>query len=222
LAGAHVLENLSELLLTHHVAGRWRAPLSQRVRDVRGADGALLSRMVEAGPRDLARALAAAEAAAPVLAALPAAARDALALRFAEELAARAEVLAWARRLEGGGADGLGRQVDLAGMPPGPLAVLGTVAGGPAPLAGVLAAALRAGRPAIVKPAPRAALSPLVLIEALVAAGVPPGAVGLVQGGGAATGAGLLALPGLGGAVLAGKPAPRPGMAPPGRLLALG
>ena len=211
-----MLENLSELLLTHHVAGRWRAPLSQRLRDLRGPDGRLLGRLVEAGPADLTRALAAAEAAAPRLAALPEPARTALVERFLTALAARAEALETLHRLEGGQmAMAVPATVDPDSLPPGPLAVLGTVEGTPALLAGALVAALRAGRPVILKPAPRAPLGALVLVEALRAAGAPPGSVGLVQGGGAVTGARLLEMPGLGGALLLGKPEPRHGIGTP-------
>lgn len=221
-----MLENLSELLLTHHVAGHWRAPLAQGMRDLLAPDGRLIGRLVEAGPDDLARALAAAEAAAPQLAAMPAADRAALADRFGVELEARAQELAAARRLETVAAEVVSQPyaaLDAGALPPGPLALLGTVAGHPALMAGVLAVALRAGRPAIVKPAPRAPLTAMVLVEALAAAGAPAGAVGLIQGGGAATGAGLLSAPGLGGAVLVGKAAVRPGIAVPrGRLVALG
>jgi len=212
-------DNLKELLLTHHVGGHWRAPLSGQMRDVLTPSGAPLGRLVEAGDRDLARAMAAARRAAPALSALPAGARAALAGRFARELALRAEALTAARQLEGL-AVGLAADPvalpDLGPLPPGPIALLGTVAAPPALLAGALAAALRAGRPVLLKPAPRAPVAPLVLVEALRAAGVPPGAVALLQGGGAATGAPLLALPGLGGALLVGKPTARAAIARPG------
>lgn len=215
--------NLTELLLTHHVAGHWRAPLSVRMRAVPGPDGAVIGRLVEAGAEDLARALAAARASG--LSGLPVATRAVLADRFAAELAARAEALSAARRLEGLG-EALAADpvvaLDLGPLPEGPVAVLGAVGASPELLAVVLAAGLRAGRPVILKPAPRAPVTGVVLVEALRAAGVPPGAVALLQGGGAATGAALLARPELAGAVLAGKPAARPGIGTPAvRLQAL-
>jgi acyl-CoA reductase-like NAD-dependent aldehyde dehydrogenase len=201
-------EGLSERLLAHHVAGRWRAPLSQRMRDVPGPDGAPLGRLVEGDARDIARLMAAAGGAGPVLGALGSAGRSAVADRFRVELIAREGLLAEARRLEGGAPPGTLEGRALPPLPPGALALLGTVAA-PALVAALLAAALREGRPVILKPAPRAPLAALVIVEAARAAGAPAGAVSLVQGGGTGTGAALLAAPGIAAGLLAGKPAAR-------------
>ncbi|MGY6411252.1 MAG: aldehyde dehydrogenase family protein [Alkalilacustris sp.] len=199
-----MLENLSELLITHHVGGAWRAPLSQRMHDVR-LHGALAGRLVEAEEADVRRALDHARR-------MPAAPQpDHLAQRFLDAWAARAGWAEAARRREGF-SGGLAPQIPgLSGS--GPLALLGSVITTPGLMAGAVAAGLRAGRPILLKPAPRAPFTALVLAEALAEAGAPPGAFALLQGGGAVTGTALRTLLGTGDLRLLGKPA-RAGLGP--------
>ncbi|MBK5927403.1 aldehyde dehydrogenase family protein [Rhodobaculum claviforme] len=203
-----MLENLAEMLMTHHVGGSWRAPLSQRMRDVRGPDGRPLGRMVEGGAADVARAIA--MAAACGLEGMDPAQRADLAARVLEEWHARRAALEAALR-HGGGSDA----TDLPPLAPlavsGPVAMLGTVAAAPGLMAAAVAGALRAGQPVVLKPAPRGPFTALALAEAVAAAGAPPGAFALLQGGGAHTGRALVSHPGLGAAVVLGK-APRAGL----------
>ncbi len=202
--GADMLENLAEMLMTHHVGGRWRAPLSQRMRDVRGPRGALLGRMVEAGPADVQRALRYAEGAAQALVAPGAEGRAAFVQRFLAEWAERAAWVEAARRREGFSGGLTPRELSLPGG--GPVALLGSVLASPGLMAGAVAAGLRAGRPVLLKPAPRAPFTALVLAEALAAAGPPPGAFALLQGGGRVTGMALRSQCGTERVVLLGKP----------------
>ena len=203
-----MLENLAEMLVTHHVGGRWRAPLSQRMRDVRGRRGALLGRLVEAEPADIQRALHHAKAAGQALAPLDAAGREALAQRFLAEWTARSNWVEAARRREGFSGGLTPRALTLAGA--GPLALLGSVVTPPGLMAGAVAAGLRAGRTVLLKPAPRAPFTALVLAEALAAAGPPPGSFALLQGGGAVSGMALRSLCGAANVALLGKPARSP------------
>jgi aldehyde dehydrogenase len=223
---------LSERLITHHVGGAWRAPLSNRMRALPAPHGAASpGALVEADAADLARALAAAHAAAPSLAALAPAQRRDLAAGLVEAVAAHLPMLAAARALETG-ADTAAtraeaqdmlramRRVLQDGVAPSasaaaPLAVLGVAPAPPALLGAAMVALILAGRAAVLKPAPRAAIVPLVLMQSLDAGApaLPAGALNLIQGGGAATGAALLTGPGLAAALLAGKPAPRPALA---------
>ena len=70
----------------------------------------------------------------------------------------------------------------------------------------LLAAALAAGNPAIIKPSEQAPLSALALAEAVVEAGVPPGAVSVVMGRGE-VGEALVSHPGVHGVGFVGSQA---------------
>ncbi|GGH56159.1 aldehyde dehydrogenase family protein [Frigidibacter albus] len=139
--------DLSERRLTHFVGGAWRAPLSQRMA------GGRRGRRVLAGPEDLARALAVADAAAPEWHALPPGIRAGL---LAEAGLAVAETPAF----------------------PATAPLLRFTLPQPAKL-GVL---LASGRVLVLvspRATPRAMLG---LIEALRSAGLPPGVLNLLNG----------------------------------------
>lgn len=59
------MDDLSERLFAHFVAGRWRVPYSTRQMPVTGLDGLPLGQIVLAGPQDIARARALLRAADP-------------------------------------------------------------------------------------------------------------------------------------------------------------
>jgi hypothetical protein len=52
-----MVEDYSERLLTHFVAGQWRAPFGERCMSVTVPEGKGTGQIVSAGPRDIARAL---------------------------------------------------------------------------------------------------------------------------------------------------------------------
>jgi acyl-CoA reductase-like NAD-dependent aldehyde dehydrogenase len=167
------LAELNERLFVHFVAGRWTAPLSSRLLEVRPLDGARMGRLACGDARDAQRAVAG------------------LGPGRSEGLAGAYEAqrprLAALRALEGFD-DPAGPPVaaDLPGQ--GPLVLL---TAGDAPvgrLAGLLIAA--APRGVLWKPAPAAAASAHLLVAALgPAAGR---GIALVQGD-HATGAALMA-----------------------------
>lgn len=223
---------LSERLLTQYIAGGWRVPLSTVMRAVPGPPGAAPMALVEAGPADVARACAAADAGARALAAQGAPGRAKLVQAMAAAVEARADLLAQAIMLEFGvsrdAASGdldamrraiaakpaMPRQVGAGG---GKVLLLGAVGARPDLWAGMMAAGLREGCALLIKPAPRAPVLPAMLAAVLHEAQLlPPGALGLIQGGGGVTGAALLAQPGLSGALLLGRAAPRAALATPG------
>lgn len=179
-------------------------------------DEAVVSRVHEAGPGDLAAAIEAAEAALPVTRGLPAARRAEILLAMAaaveargEELAvcialeagkpirqARAEVLRCGITLRTAAAEarrpreerldfqelpgGAGRVGLLRRYPVGPIAAI-TPYNFPLNLvAHKLAPAIAAGCPVVLKPAPQAPSSALLLGEIAVAAGWPPGALSVL------------------------------------------
>ncbi|WP_114965096.1 aldehyde dehydrogenase family protein [Alkalilacustris brevis] len=212
---------LGERLLVYYIAGAWRAPLGTAMRPVPLARGGQRA-LVEAGPEDVARALAAVQSGGRVQVG-PGAGGEAV----AAALEAQADLLTEAIMLEHGvtraeAARELAASLRAASVPPdlpvlpkeGALLLLGAVGARPALWAGALAGGLAVGRSLLIKPAPRAPVVPLMLVAALHGARLlRPGALGLVQGGGATTGRALLVQPGLAGALLLGRGAARPGLA---------
>ena len=220
-----MLEDLNEKLITHHVGGAWRAPYSGRMRALRrGGGGPVIGALAEADERDIARAMHGSVAGAAAMAAMGQAARDRLAAAFLDRTRERAALIAASRALERGGTghEAEGHRMlrameqtlyepppDSAGAAGEMALILGTAAGPLEALGAALVQRLRAGGAILLKPAPRAPIVPLALMDALAAAGVPRGAAGLLQGGGVTTGAPLLGHPKITCAVLAGKAAAR-------------
>lgn len=196
------LAELRERLFAHFVGGCWRVPLADRHlsappgNEKPGAGGALagLGRIVCAGADDIARARAGigGDCAAPAA--------------FHAALAERAGMLERLRQVEGGpvAPEGFAVPDALPALPESGRAwVLLSVAGMPAPdLAALLIAGARAGG-MIWKPAPRAAASAHLLMEAL--GPLAGGRLAMVQGD-HATGA-LLAQE---GALIWASPTPAP------------
>jgi len=221
--------DLTEKLLTHHIGGAWRAPFSEGMRAVVAGPGkAVIGHIVEADQADIARAVNVASTAAGGFSALPPAARQRMAARFLDAVRDRMDPIAEARALERGiepeaahrEAQALLTAMERALMAgtaredrfAGPVAVLGVLGVGPAPLAvlGVLLlGVIASGYCCILKPAPGAAISPLGLMDAARDALVPAGVLNLVQGGGLVTGERLVARIGTGPVLLAGKPTAR-------------
>lgn len=167
------LAELNERLFVHFVAGRWMAPLSDRLLAVRPFDGARMGRLACGDGRDALRAVAGLH---------PGRAEG-----LDQAYAALRPRLAALRALEGF-ADPVGAPLpaDLPGQ--GPLVLLTAGAEPVARLAGLLIAA--APRGVIWKPAPAAAASAHLLVAAL---GPLAGrGIALVQGD-HATGAALMA-----------------------------
>lgn len=167
------LAELNERLFVHFVAGRWRAPLSDRLLAVRPFDDDRMGRLACGDARDAGRAVAGL--------------RPGRAEGLAEAYAALRPRLAALRVLEGF-ADPAEAPVpsDLPGQ--GPLVLLTAGAEPVARLAGLLIAA--APRGVVWKPAPAAAASAHCLVAAL--GPLSGGGIALVQGD-HATGAALMA-----------------------------
>lgn len=221
--GEAMLEDLNERLITHHVGGTWRAPYSERMRNLRPLPaGPVIGALAEADAQDIARAMRASEAGAASMDALGQSARDRLAAAFLSQTRERGALIAAARALERGQdrtsaeaeVQRMLRAMERALSEPVPesrgtagpmMLILGTAAGALESMGTVLLQRLRTGGAFLLKPAPRAPVVPAVLMDALASAGLPPGAGGLLQGGGVATGAPLLLHLRVTRAVLAGK-----------------
>lgn len=170
------LAELNERLFVHFVAGRWMAPLSDRLLAVRPFDGAHMGRLACGNEGDARRAIAGLRPG-----------RD---LWLAEAYEALRPRLSALRALEG--FDDPAAPLVPADLPGrGPLVLLSAGAEPVARLAGVLIAA--APRGVVWKPAPSAAASAHLLVAAL--GPLAGGGIALVQGdhatGAALAGAGL-------------------------------
>jgi aldehyde dehydrogenase (NAD+) len=184
------------------------------------ATEAPLARIADAGTADVDKAVKAARKAAPRWAALPASERAKVVYRVARQLQERAREFAVLETLDGGKPIKESRDVDVplaaahffyyagwadklewafANRRPVPLGVVGQVIPWNFPLlmaAWKLAPALATGNTVVLKPAETTPLTALLLAEVLQEAEVPPGVVNIVTGAGA-TGAALVAHPGV-------------------------
>jgi aldehyde dehydrogenase (NAD+) len=174
-----------------------------------------LAEVAFAGPQDVARAVAAARAAQPAWAALPALERGKYVFRIARLIQERARELAIVESLDGGKPIRESRDVDiplaaahffsyagwadklsyaLAGRSFRPRGVVGQVVPWNFPLlmaAWKLAPALATGNTAVLKPAETTPLTALLLAEILQEAELPDGVVNIIPGAGE-TGAALV------------------------------
>lgn len=189
---------MAEKLLTHHVGGVWRAPLSQRMRNVTIQDGPATLRLVEADRQDIDRAFG--------LARLPDSAPE-IAARLAAAWRVRGSDLARGQHPDSAATPP--RPGPMRGLPMGVVVLLGSVRAPVGMLAAAAIAALGQGCAVILKPAPRAPFEGLALADAVSDAALPPGCFTLLQGGGAVTGQALCRHEGCAGAFLPGR-VPRP------------
>ena len=144
------LAELNERLFVHFIAGRWMAPLSDRLAEVLAFDSGRMGRLACAGDADVARALAGL--------------RPGRAQGLEQAYAEAAPMLRRLRALEGF-TDPVAAPVPAALPGQGPLVLLSAAAVPMADLTGLLIAG--AARGLIWKPAPRAAASAHLLMRAL-------------------------------------------------------
>src|SRR3954454_16997488 len=193
------------------IDGAFVAPADgTRVQTLNPATEEPLASVAFAGPRDVARAVEAARAAAPAWAALPGLERGKYLFRIARLIQERSRELAVVESLDGGKPIRESRDVDvplaaahffsyagwadklryaLGGRSYAPRGVVGQVVPWNFPLlmaAWKLAPALATGNTAVLKPAETTPLTALLLAEICQEAGLPPGVVNIVTGDGSA------------------------------------
>ncbi|MBM3963163.1 MAG: aldehyde dehydrogenase family protein, partial [Planctomycetes bacterium] len=203
------------------VGGAWTKPMSGRYfATTNPATEAVLGEVAHADARDVAAAVKAAAKAFPAWRKLPGDERARYLYRVARILQERAREFAVLETLDNGKPIKETRDVDVPlaaqhffhhagwadkldllfpGQSPEPLGVVGQVIPWNFPLlmaAWKLAPALAAGNTVVLKPAESSPLTALRLCEVFQQAGLPPGVVNVVTGGGA-TGAALVRHPGL-------------------------
>ena len=190
-------------------SGRWFTTINPATEEP-------LSEVAEAGPEDVASAVASARAAAPGWQALPAAERAKYLFRIARQLQERAREFAVLESMNGGKPIRESRDVDMplaaahffyyagwadkleyafAGRPSRPVGVAGQIIPWNFPMlmaAWKLAPALAAGNTTVLKPAETTPLTALLLAEVIQQTELPPGVVNIVTGAGG-TGAALVA-----------------------------
>ena len=196
--------------------GRWREPRDGRyVETINPATEQPLAQVAFAGPGDVADAVAAARAAQPAWAGLPALERGKLIYRIARQIQERARELAVVESLDGGKPIREARDVDVplaaahffhyagwtdklrhgvGGRDVAPYGVAGQIVPWNFPLlmaAWKLAPALACGNTAVLKPAETTPLTALLLAQICAEAGLPDGVVNVICGDGE-TGAALV------------------------------
>jgi aldehyde dehydrogenase (NAD+) len=202
-----------------YIGGEWVPPVDgEYFPSVNPATEAVLTEVAAAGPADVDAAVRAARDAWPEWAALPATDRAKFVYRIARQLLERAREFAVLETLDGGKPIKESRDVDIplaaahffyyagwadkleyavAGRIPKPVGVAGQVIPWNFPLlmaAWKLAPALATGNVCVLKPAETTPLTALLLAQVCEEAGLPPGVVNIVTGGGA-TGAALVEHP---------------------------
>lgn len=225
-------DDLNEKLLTHYVAGAWRAPFGERMLPVILPDGVQAGQIVCAGEQDVARAVAAAQMGRELISATPQAARQVLLSGMARAVRGRADWLAAAVAGAGGVAPGTALQeakvladcLDAALLPGGAAAgqehlggVAALLSARAAPLASigtVLAGVVLSGGALVLKPAPGAAVLAARLMDVLAGSGLPPGVVNLLQGDGPGSGGLIAADAGFSRVLLVGGAAAATSLAP--------
>lgn len=224
-------DDLSEKLLTHYVAGAWRAPFGPRMLPVILPDGVRAGQIVCAGVQDVARAVAAAQAGRMLLSATPQVARRELVRGMARAVRGRADWLAGAVASARGLAHDAAMQEAMALADSLDAALLPGLAAGEKPFAGsaallsartaslgtiggVLAGAVLSGGALVLKPAPGAAVVAARLMDVLASTGLPPGMVNLLQGDGPGSGGLVAGDTGFGHVLLAGGPEAAAALAP--------
>ena len=203
------------------VGGRFAPPdVESYAMTVNPANGEALAEIAQAGPADIARAVASAREAAPAWAALPGLERGKVLFRIARLIQERSRELAVVETLDGGKPIRESRDLDvpqaaahffsyagwadklpyaLHGRPHRPRGVVAQIIPWNFPLlmaAWKLAPALACGNVAILKPAETTPLTALLLAEILQEADLPPGVVSILTGDGA-VGAALVRSPGI-------------------------
>jgi aldehyde dehydrogenase (NAD+) len=193
------------------IDGEFRAPKDgTRVQTINPSNEEPLAEVAFAGPKDVARAVAAARAAAPKWQALPPLERGKYLFRIARLIQERARELAVVESLDGGKPIRESRDVDIplaaahffsyagwadklqyafAGRAFEPRGVVGQVVPWNFPLlmaAWKIAPALATGNTAVLKPAETTPLTALLLAEICQEAELPAGVVNVVTGDGAA------------------------------------
>jgi aldehyde dehydrogenase (NAD+) len=193
------------------IDGEFSAPKDgTRVNTINPSNEEPLAEVAFAGPKDVARAVAAARAAAPKWQALPALERGKYLFRIARLIQERSRELAVVESLDGGKPIRESRDVDIplaaahffsyagwadklghafSGRAFEPRGVVGQIVPWNFPLlmaAWKIAPALATGNTAVLKPAETTPLTALLLAEICLQAELPPGVVNIVTGDGAA------------------------------------
>ncbi len=168
-----MFEDYSERLFAHYVTGRWRAPFASTALPVRLPDGRVPGQIVPAGPRDVARAVAARDGA-----------DEAAIARAAHTVEAAQETLAQASALQSGRAPDLAASLALAeGLRSQWLApadvLLSASNTDPGQIGAALGAGLRQG--VIWCPPPDQAIFATTLATVFQQADLPPGAFALLH-----------------------------------------
>lgn len=173
--GSRVLENLSEMLLTHYVGGAWRAPHGAGRFPLLDADGHLIGKVVLGDAQDMARARRAARAGTGASHGARSVARAALAKGGA--------ALAHALATPPPGRTPDATRLRVIDPPAGGDAVVlvGDVTQGVALFADLLDRVLDQGQGMIVLSDPAAAIGASILIDALHRAGLPAGSIALLH-----------------------------------------
>ncbi len=205
----------------HFISGRFTEPAGGRYfRTLNPSSGKPIASVAQATSRDIDRAVRAARRAAPGWTSLPARERGKYLFRIARLMQEQSRELAVIESMDGGKPIRESRDLDIPlaaahffyhagwadklpwafpGRKPQPLGVAGQIIPWNFPLlmaAWKLAPALACGNTVVLKPAETTPLTALKLAEIISDAGLPPGVVNIVTGGGAA-GAALVNHPGI-------------------------